>query len=75
MPAQSRFAGNIAEGNRVALVNDLVHYAKNYMASSEFKTAFQQYQDRRSEPVKKYLPSKPQAKTMEAIIAVVDIMI
>ncbi|MFL5789686.1 MAG: hypothetical protein ACJ748_16615 [Flavisolibacter sp.] len=38
-------AQNIIAGNRVAVVNELVAYAKKYSSSSEFKTSYKKYRD------------------------------
>lgn len=38
-------AGNIITGNRVALINDIVAYAKKYGNSAEFKAKYKMYRD------------------------------
>lgn len=50
----ARYAKNIAMGDRVAVVNQLVAYAKEYWTSKEFKTAYNDYRMRKkpAEPVK-----------------------
>ena len=62
-------AKNIAMGNRVAVVNQLVTYAKKYVNSPEFKKTYQDYQNERSEPFRLRLPKKPEQKTVETIKA------
>lgn len=62
-------AKNIAKGDRVAVVNQLVAYAKKYVNNGEFKKAYQKYQDERSEPFRRSLPKKPEPKTVETIKA------
>jgi hypothetical protein len=62
-------AKNIATGNRVAVVNQLVAYAKKYVNSTEFKKVYQDYQNERSEPFRRTLPKKPEQKTVETIKA------
>jgi hypothetical protein len=62
-------AKNLALGNRVAVVNSIVAYAKNYINSAEFKNTWQEYQNKRSEVIRRSLPRKPEAKTIESIKA------
>lgn len=62
-------AKNIALGDRVAMVNNLVAYAKKYVNSQEFKATWKEYQDKRSEVFRRNLPRKPEEKSVEAIKA------
>jgi hypothetical protein len=62
-------AKNVVMGDRVAVVNQLVTYAKKYVNSPEFKTTWQEYQNKRSEVIRRDLPRKPEAKTIESIKA------
>lgn len=47
----AKLAGNIAAGDRVAVVNELVAYAKKHWNSPELKTAYQNLRTRRLPPV------------------------
>jgi hypothetical protein len=60
-------AKNVVMGDRVAVVNQLVTYAKKYVNSQEFKIAWQEYQNKKSEVIRRGLPRKPEAKTLESI--------
>jgi hypothetical protein len=62
-------AKNVAIGDRVAVVNELVAYAKKYIGSPEFKTAYQEYQNKKSEVIRRSLPPKPAPKTIDSIKA------
>src|SRR5215217_1170256 len=62
-------AKNIAMGNRVAVVNQIVEYAKKYTASPEFKNYYLEQQNKKSEVIRRSLPAKPEPKTVEAIKA------
>lgn len=62
-------AKNILVGDRVAVVNHIVSYAKGYVNSPEFIKAYQEYQNKRSEVIRRSLPAKPEPKTVAAIKA------
>jgi hypothetical protein len=62
-------ARNVVLGDRVAVVNQLVAYAKKYTSSPEFIKAYQEYQNKRSETMRRSLPKKPEQKTVETIKA------
>ena len=55
----AKLAGSIAAGNRVAVVNELVAYAKKYWNSPQLKTAYQNVRTRR-------LPPAPQVVQLTA---------
>ena len=55
----AKLAGSIAVGNRVAVVNELVAYAKKYWNNPELKTAYQNLRTRR-------IPPAPQATELTA---------
>ena len=55
----AKLAGSIAVGNRVAVVNELVAYAKKYWNSPELKTAYQNLRTRR-------MPADPQITELTA---------
>ena len=62
-------ARNVVVGDRVAVVNQLVAYAKKYASSPEFIKYYQEYQNKRSETIRRSLPTKPEQKTVESIKA------
>jgi len=62
-------AKNIAKGDRVAVVNQLVAYAKKYVNSGEFKKQYLENQNINSTPFRAGLPPKPEVKTVESIKA------
>ena len=62
-------AKNLALGDRVSVVNELVAYAKKYVNSAEFKTAWKEYQDKKSEVIRRSLPRKPEPKNLDSIKA------
>jgi hypothetical protein len=68
-------ARNLAMNDRVAMVSELVAYAKKYVSSPEFINNYQAYQNARSETIRRSLPKKPEAKTMEAIKAEEKLML
>ena len=68
-------ARNLAMNDRVAMVNQMVDYAKKYVNSAEFKTTYQEYQNKRSETIRRSLPKKPQAKTIESAKAEEKLML
>jgi hypothetical protein len=50
-------AKNIIAGNRVAVVNELVAYAKKYSSSSEFKGSYKKYRDQMRPKPYEYVPA------------------
>ena len=62
-------AKSLALGDRVSVVNEVVAYAKKYVNSPEFKTAWKEYQDKKSEVIRRSLPTKPEPKTLDTIKA------
>jgi len=59
-------ARNIIAGNRVAVVNDMVAYAKKYCQSAEFKASYKKYRDEAKPKLQEYVPESAEAiKTRE----------
>jgi len=59
-------AKNIIAGNRVAVVNELVAYAKKYSSSPEFKTSYKKYRDQTKPKPYEYVPATAESiKTRE----------
>jgi hypothetical protein len=67
--AGAKNAKSLALGDRVSVVNEVVAYAKKYVNSPEFKTAWKEYQDKKSEAIRRSLPRKPEPKTLDSVKA------
>jgi len=50
-------AGNIITGNRVAMINDIVAYAKKYTNSAEFKINYKKHRDQMKPKPYEYTPA------------------
>jgi hypothetical protein len=54
-------AKNIIAGNRVAVVNEVVAYAKKYSSSPEFKASYKKYRDEMKPKPYEYVPATAEA--------------